>query len=67
MERFVVLSESVVDSLTCGEFLGLMPISGAHNETRKLFFWFFPSKDMKHTDDLVCVALAPLPAASFMH
>lgn len=32
---------------------GLMPISGAANETRKLFFWFWPSKDAAHVDDLV--------------
>lgn len=32
---------------------GLMPISGDKNETRKLFFWFWPVKDPKHTDDLV--------------
>ena len=32
---------------------GLMPISADKNETRKLFFWFFPSKDPNHTEDLV--------------
>ncbi|KAF9506080.1 hypothetical protein BS47DRAFT_1378162 [Hydnum rufescens UP504] len=32
---------------------GLMPISGAKNETRKLFFWFFPAKHIKHINDLV--------------
>ncbi|KAF8335894.1 uncharacterized protein EI90DRAFT_2912314 [Cantharellus anzutake] len=32
---------------------GLMPISANKNETRKLFFWFFPSKDPQHVDDLV--------------
>ncbi|KAF8319697.1 alpha/beta-hydrolase [Clavulina sp. PMI_390] len=32
---------------------GLMPISSNANETRKLFFWFWPSKDPKYTDDLV--------------
>ena len=34
-------------------YSGLIPISPAKNETRKLFFWFFPSKDAKHTDDLM--------------
>lgn len=38
---------------TDGNCLGLMPISAAKNETRKLFFWFFPSKDAQHTDDLM--------------
>ncbi|KAF8604918.1 alpha/beta-hydrolase [Ceratobasidium sp. AG-I] len=32
---------------------GLMPISGNANETRKLFFWFWPTTNAKHTDDLV--------------
>ncbi|KAF9505218.1 hypothetical protein BS47DRAFT_1354192 [Hydnum rufescens UP504] len=31
---------------------GLMPISGAKDETRKLF-WFFPAKDVKHINDIV--------------
>ena len=43
-----------------------MPISSAHNETRKLFFWFFPSKDIKHTDDLVYVPF-PLTPSSPSH
>ncbi|KAJ1302190.1 hypothetical protein OPQ81_001016 [Rhizoctonia solani] len=32
---------------------GLMPISGNANETRKLFFWFWPTTNQEHTDDLV--------------
>lgn len=32
---------------------GLMPISGARNETRKLFFWFWPTNNPAHTKDLV--------------
>ncbi|GJE99440.1 carboxypeptidase [Phanerochaete sordida] len=32
---------------------GLMPISGAANETRKLFFWFFPPGPQGSLDDLV--------------
>ncbi|CAE6369106.1 unnamed protein product [Rhizoctonia solani] len=32
---------------------GLMPISGNANETRKLFFWFWPTTNQVHTDDLV--------------
>lgn len=32
---------------------GLMPISGAKNETRKLFFWFWPTNNPAHTDELL--------------
>ncbi|PPQ77211.1 hypothetical protein CVT25_011057 [Psilocybe cyanescens] len=31
---------------------GLMPISGAKNETRKLFFWFWPANNPSDTKDL---------------
>ena len=32
---------------------GLIPISGNANETRKLFFWFFPPGPQGSLDDLV--------------
>ncbi|CAE7154371.1 unnamed protein product [Rhizoctonia solani] len=32
---------------------GLMPISADPNETRKLFFWFWPSNNPQFTNDLV--------------
>ncbi|EIN06453.1 alpha/beta-hydrolase [Punctularia strigosozonata HHB-11173 SS5] len=32
---------------------GLMPISGDPNETRKLFFWFWPTRNASNVDDLV--------------
>ncbi|KAF8813757.1 alpha/beta-hydrolase [Phlegmacium glaucopus] len=32
---------------------GLMPISGAKNETRKLFFWFWPANNPANTKDLI--------------
>ncbi|KAH8112947.1 alpha/beta-hydrolase [Phellopilus nigrolimitatus] len=32
---------------------GLMPISGAPNETRKLFFWFWPTNNASNGDELV--------------
>ncbi|CUA67083.1 hypothetical protein RSOLAG22IIIB_07169 [Rhizoctonia solani] len=32
---------------------GLMPISADPNETRKLFFWFWPTNNPKYTNDLV--------------
>jgi hypothetical protein len=35
---------------------GLMPISAAKDETRKLFFWFFPSTNSDYTEDLVYVS-----------
>ncbi|KAF9471362.1 alpha/beta-hydrolase [Pholiota conissans] len=31
---------------------GLMPISGAKNETRKLFFWFWPANNIADNNDL---------------
>ncbi|GLB37384.1 putative peptidase S10 family protein [Lyophyllum shimeji] len=32
---------------------GLMPISGDPNETRKLFFWFWPTNNASNTKDLL--------------
>ncbi|CAE6419829.1 unnamed protein product [Rhizoctonia solani] len=32
---------------------GLMPISADPKETRKLFFWFWPTNNPQHTNDLV--------------
>ncbi|TFY65947.1 hypothetical protein EVG20_g5147 [Dentipellis fragilis] len=32
---------------------GLMPISGAKNETRKLFFWFWPTTNVSNANDLL--------------
>ncbi|KII86786.1 hypothetical protein PLICRDRAFT_114108 [Plicaturopsis crispa FD-325 SS-3] len=32
---------------------GLMPISSDPNETRKLFFWFWPSNNASNTEDLI--------------
>ncbi|KIJ45862.1 hypothetical protein M422DRAFT_74935 [Sphaerobolus stellatus SS14] len=32
---------------------GLLPISGAQNETRELFFWFFPPAAQGSLDDLI--------------
>jgi carboxypeptidase D len=32
---------------------GLLPISGKHNETRELFFWFFPPGPEGSLDDLI--------------
>jgi carboxypeptidase D len=33
-------------------YAGLLPISSAKNESRKLFFWFFPTNDPLGQDDL---------------
>ncbi|KAA1474008.1 alpha/beta-hydrolase [Dentipellis sp. KUC8613] len=32
---------------------GLLPISGAKNETRKLFFWFWPTTNVSNANDLL--------------
>ncbi|KII95995.1 hypothetical protein PLICRDRAFT_97584 [Plicaturopsis crispa FD-325 SS-3] len=32
---------------------GLLPISSDPNETRKLFFWFWPTNNASNTDDLI--------------
>ncbi|KAF7321520.1 Carboxypeptidase [Mycena kentingensis (nom. inval.)] len=34
-------------------YAGLMPISADPNETRKLFFWFWPTSDAANTKDLL--------------
>lgn len=34
-------------------YAGLLPISGNKNETRKLFFWFFPPGPQGSVDDLI--------------
>lgn len=33
-------------------YAGLLPISGAANETRELFFWFFPTTNANATDEI---------------
>jgi carboxypeptidase D len=33
-------------------YAGLLPISGAANETRQLFFWFFPSTNPNATEEI---------------
>jgi len=40
--------------LDIGEsYSGLMPLSAAKNETREMFFWFFPSENPAATDELL--------------
>jgi carboxypeptidase D len=34
-------------------YAGLLPITQEKNETRKLFFWFFPSYDPNPRDEIV--------------
>ncbi|KAI0285118.1 Alpha/Beta hydrolase protein [Russula aff. rugulosa BPL654] len=56
-----VASEFYVDGTSIPEvnfdvgpsWSGLIPISGAANETRKLFFWFFPPGPEGSLDDLI--------------
>ncbi|QRV94647.1 Serine carboxypeptidase [Ceratobasidium sp. AG-Ba] len=42
-----------VDFDVGSSWAGLMPISSNINETRKLFFWFWPTTNAQHTNDLV--------------
>ncbi|KAF2667834.1 serine carboxypeptidase [Microthyrium microscopicum] len=51
---FVVNGSAVPDvTWDLGEsYAGLLPISGAANETRKLFFWFFPSTNPDAGDEI---------------
>ncbi|KAH8807966.1 serine carboxypeptidase [Xylogone sp. PMI_703] len=53
-EQFVVNGTAIPDiSFDVGEsYAGLLPISDAHNETRKLYFWFFPSSNPKATNEI---------------
>lgn len=34
-------------------YAGLMPISKAANETRELYFWFFPSENTEASDEIL--------------
>lgn len=34
-------------------YAGLLPITGDRDETRKLFFWFFPSYNPEPRDEIV--------------
>ncbi|MCJ1459669.1 hypothetical protein MMC28_010048 [Mycoblastus sanguinarius] len=54
-EKFVVDGTKIPDvDFDVGEsYAGLVPISSAANETRELFFWFFPSSNPAATDELV--------------
>lgn len=54
-QKFVVDGTKIPDvDFDVGEsYAGLVPISSAANETRKLFFWFFPSANPAATDEIV--------------
>ncbi|KAG9713203.1 serine carboxypeptidase, partial [Aureobasidium melanogenum] len=53
-EKFWVNGSALPDvNFDVGEsYAGLLPISGAANETRELFFWFFPSTNPNATDEI---------------
>ncbi|KAI4114894.1 MAG: hypothetical protein LQ338_007940, partial [Usnochroma carphineum] len=52
--EFVVNGSAIPDvDFDVGEsYAGLLPISSAPNETRQLFFWFFPSGNPEASDEL---------------
>ena len=52
--EFVVDGTSLPDvDFDIGEsYAGLLPISSAANETRELFFWFFPSENPDASDEI---------------
>ncbi|KAH0286745.1 serine carboxypeptidase [Aureobasidium namibiae CBS 147.97] len=53
-EKFWVNGSAIPDvKFDVGEsYAGLLPISGAANETRELFFWFFPSTNPNATEEI---------------
>jgi len=54
-QKFVVDGTKIPDvHFDVGEsYAGLVPISSNANETRELFFWFFPSSNPAATDEIV--------------
>ncbi|KAF7315184.1 Carboxypeptidase [Mycena indigotica] len=54
-EKFFVDGTTIPDvNFDAGpSWSGLMPISGDPNETRKLFFWFWPTTNASNTKDLI--------------
>lgn len=54
-EKFVVNGSAIPEvDFDIGEsYAGLLPISDDPNETRELFFWFFPSTNPNATDEIV--------------
>lgn len=54
-DKFFVDGKSIPDvNFDAGpSWSGLIPISGNPDETRKLFFWFWPSNNVSNTDDLL--------------
>jgi carboxypeptidase D len=54
-EKFAVNGTGIPEvNFDVGEsYAGLLPISQAHNETRQLYFWFFPSTQDQPTDEVL--------------
>jgi carboxypeptidase D len=52
--EFAVNGKGIPDvDFDIGEsYAGLLPISGATNETRELYFWFFPTTNPDGKDDI---------------
>ncbi|KAL8927059.1 MAG: hypothetical protein Q9208_002605 [Pyrenodesmia sp. 3 TL-2023] len=53
-EKFIVNGSAIPDvNFDIGEsYAGLLPISPAANETRQLYFWFFPSSNPLASDEI---------------
>ncbi|KAL8817509.1 MAG: hypothetical protein Q9223_003672 [Gallowayella weberi] len=53
-QKFVVNGTAIPDvDFDIGEsYAGLLPISSAPNETRELYFWFFPSENPSASDEI---------------
>ena len=55
IQKFAVNGSAIPDvDFDIGDsYAGLVPISSAANETRQLFFWFFPSSNPLAADEVV--------------
>ena len=53
-QKFVVDGTAIPEvNFDIGEsYAGLLPISNAPNETRQLYFWFFPSSNPQASDEI---------------
>jgi hypothetical protein len=60
-QLFVIVTDFYVNGTTIPDvdfdvgpsWAGLLPISNATNESRQLFFWYFPSQSIEGVNDLI--------------